>query len=99
MAKIAAFIGETMICPKCGYSEGNHVEAKTDKEKYLDFAENYLELVKLRTNEGIINDNDGSFINPSKLSKIEKEELKKALQTIDDIIDLIKEEYQLTRFS
>jgi hypothetical protein len=37
MAKIAAFIGETMICPKCGYSEGNHVEAKTDKEKYLDF--------------------------------------------------------------
>ena len=26
-----------MICPKCGYSEGNHVEAKTDKEKYLDF--------------------------------------------------------------
>jgi ssDNA-binding Zn-finger/Zn-ribbon topoisomerase 1 len=26
-----------MICPKCGYSEGNHVEAKTDKEFYLDF--------------------------------------------------------------
>lgn len=70
-----------------------------NKEKYLDFAENYLELVKLRTNEGIINDNDGSFINPSKLSKIEKEELKKALQTIEEIIDLIKEKYQLTQFS
>jgi hypothetical protein len=26
-----------MICPKCGYTEGNHVEAKTDKEFYLDF--------------------------------------------------------------
>ena len=26
-----------MICPKCGYAEGNHVEAKTDKEFYLDF--------------------------------------------------------------
>jgi hypothetical protein len=26
-----------MICPKCGYSESNHVEAKSDKEKYLDF--------------------------------------------------------------
>ena len=26
-----------MICPKCGYSEGNHVEAKTDKDFYLEF--------------------------------------------------------------
>jgi hypothetical protein len=26
-----------MICPNCGYTEGNHVEAKTDKEFYLDF--------------------------------------------------------------
>ena len=28
-----------MICPKCGYSEGNHIEAKkkSDKEFYLEF--------------------------------------------------------------
>ena len=26
-----------MICPKCGYTESNHVETKSDKEKYLDF--------------------------------------------------------------
>lgn len=26
-----------MICPKCGYTESNHVVAKTDKEKYLEF--------------------------------------------------------------
>ena len=27
-----------MICPKCGYSEGNHVQAKqSDKEYYLEF--------------------------------------------------------------
>jgi hypothetical protein len=26
-----------MICPKCGYSESNHVITKSDKEKYLDF--------------------------------------------------------------
>jgi CBS domain-containing protein len=70
-----------------------------NKEKYLDFAENYMELVRLRTNEGVLNDNDGSYINPSKLSKIDKEELKKSLQVIDEIIDLIKEKYQLTRFS
>ena len=27
-----------MICPKCGYTQGNHVEAKkSDKEYYLEF--------------------------------------------------------------
>jgi hypothetical protein len=27
-----------MICPKCGYSEGNHIEAKqSDKDYYLEF--------------------------------------------------------------
>ena len=27
-----------MICPKCGYSEGNHVKTKkSDKEDYLEF--------------------------------------------------------------
>ena len=26
-----------MICPKCGYTESNHVETKTDKEYYLEF--------------------------------------------------------------
>ena len=27
-----------MICPKCGYSEGNHLEAKkSDKDYYLEF--------------------------------------------------------------
>jgi hypothetical protein len=27
-----------MLCPKCGYTEGNHIEAKkSDKEHYLEF--------------------------------------------------------------
>ena len=27
-----------MICPKCGYTEGNHIEAKkSDKDFYLEF--------------------------------------------------------------
>jgi peroxiredoxin len=27
-----------MICPNCGYSEGNHIKkAQSDKEKYLEF--------------------------------------------------------------
>ncbi|CCG53341.1 Protein of unknown function [Flavobacterium indicum GPTSA100-9 = DSM 17447] len=70
-----------------------------NKELYLDFAENYLELQRFRAQEGILNDNDGSYLNTSKMSKIDKEELKKALQTIDEIVRLIKEKYQLTRFS
>jgi CBS domain-containing protein len=68
-------------------------------EKYLDFAENYIKLQEFRTKEGILNDNDGAFIDTSKLSKIDKEELKKAVAEIDDVIDLIKDKYKLTRFS
>jgi CBS domain-containing protein len=68
-------------------------------EKYLDFAENYIKLQEFRTNEGILNDNDGAFIDTNKLSKIDKEELKKSVTEIDDIIDLIKDKYKLTRFS
>jgi CBS domain-containing protein len=68
-------------------------------EKYLDFAENYIKLQEIRTKEGIINDNDGAFIDPKKLSKIDKEEMKKALLDIEDIIDLIKSKYKLTQFS
>lgn len=68
-------------------------------DKYLDFAENYLVLQEFRTKEGILNDNDGAYIDTAKLSKVDKEELKKALYVIDDIIDLIKDKYHLTRFS
>ena len=68
-------------------------------EKYLDFAEKYIKLQEFRTKEGILNDNDGAFIDTNKLSKIDKEELKKAVADIDNIIDLIKDKYKLTRFS
>ena len=68
-------------------------------EKYLDFAENYIKLQEFRTKEGVLNDNDGAFIDTNKLSKIDKEELKKAVADIDNIIDLIKDKYKLTRFS
>lgn len=38
MAYITKTIGGLMICPKCGYTEGNHVEAKkSDKDYYLEF--------------------------------------------------------------
>ncbi|WP_353169725.1 DUF294 nucleotidyltransferase-like domain-containing protein [Flavobacterium sp.] len=68
-------------------------------EKYLDFAENYIKLQELRAQEGIINDNNGAFLDPKKLSKIDKEEMKKALLEIEDVTDLIKSKYKLTQFS
>ena len=54
---------------------------------------------EFRTKEGVLNDNDGAFIDTTKLSKIDKEELKKSVADIDNIIDLIKDKYKLTRFS
>jgi CBS domain-containing protein len=33
------------------------------------------------------------------LSKVDKEKLKKCLMQIDDVIELIKDKYQLTQFS
>jgi CBS domain-containing protein len=68
-------------------------------EKYLEFAEKYLEIQDFSIKEGILNDNDGSYINTDKLPKADKDELKKALQITEEIIDLIKDKYQLTRFS
>ena len=35
----------------------------------------------------------------NQLTKVDKEDLKEALETIDDITQLIKDKYQLTRFS
>lgn len=70
-----------------------------NKDKYLDFAENYLNILKFSIEEGIINDNDGSLINTNKLGKTDKEELKKSLQVVDDITDLVKSKFQLTKFS
>ena len=68
-------------------------------EKYLDFAENYLQLQHFRIEESIVNDTDGSFIKMATLSKVDKEKLKKCLMQIDDVIELIKDKYQLTQFS
>jgi CBS domain-containing protein len=77
----------------------NSTKCLKNKELYLDFAESYLKLQHFRTQEGVLNDNDGAFIETKKLTKVDKEDLKEALETIDDITQLIKDKYQLTRFS
>lgn len=70
-----------------------------NKDKYLNFAENYLIVCQFRAQEGILNDNDGAFINYNTMSKVNKDELKRALHTIDDMAELIKDKFQLTHFS
>ncbi|OCB78825.1 DUF294 nucleotidyltransferase-like domain-containing protein [Flavobacterium crassostreae] len=68
-------------------------------EVYLECAEAFLFLSKLRTLEGVKNDTSGQYINLEELSKIDKEKLKNALAPMRDLEHLIKDTFQLTQFS
>lgn len=68
-------------------------------EIYLNCAEAFLTLSKIRTLEGLKNDNDGQYINLEDLSKVDKEKLKNALVPMKELEDLIKDTFQLTKFS
>jgi len=68
-------------------------------ETYLECAEAFLVLSKIRTLEGLKNDNSGQYINLQELSKIDKEKLKNALAPMRDLEELIKSKFQLTQFS
>lgn len=68
-------------------------------ETYLECAEAFLVLSKIRTLEGLKNDSSGQYINLEELSKIDKEKLKNALAPMRDLEDLIKDKFQLTQFS
>jgi CBS domain-containing protein len=58
-----------------------------------------LILSKLRTVEGLENEDSGQFINLEELSKIDKEKLKNALAPMRELEELIKNKFQLTQFS
>jgi CBS domain-containing protein len=68
-------------------------------EIYLNCAEAFLTLSKLRTLEGLKNENSGQFINLEELSKIDREKLKNALAPMRELEELIKNKFQLTQFS
>ncbi len=68
-------------------------------EIYLNCAEAFLTLSKIRTLEGLKNDNSGQFINLQELSKVDKEILKNALAPMNELEDLIKTKFKLTQFS
>ncbi|MFA9189263.1 DUF294 nucleotidyltransferase-like domain-containing protein [Flavobacterium sp. FBOR7N2.3] len=68
-------------------------------EIYLNCAEAYLFLTKIRTLEGLKNENSGQYINLEELSKIDREKLKNALIPMKELEELIKDKFQLTQFS
>lgn len=68
-------------------------------EIYRNCAEAFLELSKIRTQEGLKNDSKGEFIDLEKMSKSDKEKLKNLFLPMKDLEDLIKDKFQLTHFS
>lgn len=68
-------------------------------EIYLNCADSFQTLSKLKTSEGLKYDNSGQFINIEDLSKINKESLKNAITPLKDLEELIKDSFQLTQFS
>ncbi len=68
-------------------------------ELYLNCADAFQTLSKLRTSEGLKYDNSGQFINIEDLSKVDKENLKNALLPMKELEELIKDSFQLTQFS
>jgi CBS domain-containing protein len=68
-------------------------------EIYNNCAEAFLILSKIRTMEGLKNENSGEFINIEELSKADKEKLKNAFNPIKELEELIKDKFQLTQFS
>lgn len=70
-----------------------------NSEVFLACAEAFLVLNKIRTAEGLKNDNDGQYIIIENLSKADKEKLKNALNPMKELEDLIKDSFQLTQFS
>jgi CBS domain-containing protein len=68
-------------------------------EIYLNCAEAFLILSKIRTLEGLKNDDSGQFINLNELTKVDKDKLKTALAPMKELEELIKNKFQLTQFS
>jgi len=68
-------------------------------EIYLNCAEAFLVLSRIRTAEGLKTDSDGQYINLEELSKVDREKLKNAFAPMKDLEELIKDRFQLTQFS
>lgn len=62
-------------------------------------AEAFLVVLKFRTEEGLLNNSSGRYLNLNDLSKSDKVKLKNAFAPIRDVQDSIKSRFQLTYFT
>ena len=67
-------------------------------EIYLNAAEAFMILSKIRTKEGLKNNSNGQFILTEELSKSDREKLKNALIPMKELEEIIKNKFQLTYF-
>jgi CBS domain-containing protein len=63
---------------------------------YEECAEAFNTLMRFRTEEGLINNSNGKYLNLNELSKSDKVKLKNTFQPISDIQDMIKNRFSLT---
>ncbi|WP_432670808.1 DUF294 nucleotidyltransferase-like domain-containing protein [Flavobacterium sp. SM2513] len=67
-------------------------------EIYLNAAEAFVVLAKIRTKEGLKNNSNGQYILLEELSKSDREKLKNALAPMRELEEIIKNKFQLTYF-
>ena len=65
----------------------------------MNCAEAFQFFSRIRTIEGLKNENTGQYINIDELSKVDKERLKNEFSAMRDLEELIKDSFQLTQFS
>lgn len=65
-------------------------------ELYDECAEAFNTLMRFRTEEGLLNNSDGKYLNLDELSKSHKVKLKNCFQPINDIQDMIKNRFSIT---
>lgn len=68
-------------------------------ELYEECGEAFNTLQRFRTENGLINDSNGRYINLNELSKTDKAKLKSCFQPIADVQDMIKNRFSLTYLS
>ena len=52
--------------------------------------------MRFRTEEGLINDSDGRYLNFNELSKSDKAKLKNCFEPLNDLHDIIKNRFPIT---
>lgn len=65
-------------------------------ELYDNCADAFNTLMRFRTEEGLLNNSDGKYLNLKELSKSDKVKLKNCFQPINEIHDLLKNRFSLT---